>query len=68
MKIVAIRDMADGNDSVGEMWQETKIFDSNDKVYDIVKWAFGSTIPSKKRLTITVPHDEYDDGDEDLPF
>lgn len=66
MNIVAIRDMSAGNESVGEMWQETRIFDLQTPIEDVVKWAFGSTIPSKKRLTITVPYGEYDD--DDLPF
>ena len=38
MKIVAIKDMSAGNDSVGEMWKETKIFDENTPVKDIIQW------------------------------
>jgi hypothetical protein len=55
MKIVAIKDMAAGNAEVGEMWQETKIFDHEDKLIDVMKWADGRN----KRVTITIP-DNYE--------
>ena len=65
MNIVAIRDMSQGNESVGEMWQETKIFDGNTPVIEVVKWAadhFGDPkFPRQylaKKLTITWPHGE----------
>lgn len=35
-KIVAIKDMSAGNESVGEMWQETKIFDENDPISKVM--------------------------------
>lgn len=37
-KIVAIKDMSAGNESVGEMWKETKIFDPDQPISDIIKW------------------------------
>lgn len=39
MKIVAIFDRSAGNESVGEMWQDTAIFEPNTPVVDIVSWA-----------------------------
>ena len=54
MKYVVIRDMSAGNDSVGEMWQETKIFDESTSLKDVMEWAVGNTeAPSRKRVTIT---------------
>ena len=54
MKIVAIKDMSAGNESVGEMWQETKIFDCTETLFDVMKWV-GT---HKKRVTLNVPDDE----------
>ena len=38
MKIVAIKDVSAGNDSVGGMRKEIKIFDSTDKLSAIMSW------------------------------
>jgi len=54
MKIVAIKDMSEGNERVGAMWQETKIFKGTDKLSDVMKWVE----TRKKRVTLTVPHGE----------
>jgi len=37
--VVAILDMSTGNASVGEMWQVTKIFTSDTRLFDVMKWA-----------------------------
>ena len=39
MKIIAILDKSAGNDSVGEMWKETKSFDANEPIIEILNWA-----------------------------
>ena len=62
MKIVAIRDLSDGNENVGEMWQETKIFDGDTPISEVVAWGviswrLGSPHPLH-RLTLTVPDGE----------
>ncbi len=55
MNYVVIRDMSAGNESVGETWQETKIFSSEDRLLDVMKWALGGTDnPSKKQVTLTI--------------
>ena len=54
MKIVAIKDMSAGNESVGEAWQETKIFDSTASLLDVMQWVGRSP----KRVTLSVPADE----------
>jgi len=55
-RVVVIRDMSAGNESVGDMWQETKIFNSNQPISDILEWAMDETDGySRKRITITVP-------------
>ena len=63
MKIIAIKDMSAGNEEVGEMWQETKIFEGSDKLEDVVRWA-GTR---KKRLIISLPDGE-EFPDKPLPF
>ncbi|MCK5609771.1 hypothetical protein KAR91_48315 [Candidatus Pacearchaeota archaeon] len=50
MKVVVIRDMSAGNESVGEMWKETKIFEHNATLFDVLKWG-----GRKKNITITIP-------------
>jgi hypothetical protein len=58
-KVVVIRDMSAGNDSVGEMWQETKIFNSDQPISDILEWVMDeSDTYTRKRITITVPYSE----------
>lgn len=63
-KYVIIRDMSAGNESVGEMWQETKIFDGTATLEEVMEWAIGEDLKysagqhSRKRITITKPHDE----------
>ena len=54
MKIVAIKDMSDGNESVGEMWKETKIFDGNAPIKDVMAWAGRR----RKNVVITLPEGE----------
>lgn len=54
MKIVAIKDESAGNESVGEMWQETKIFESADTLEAVMKWVGRR----KKRVQLTVPDGE----------
>lgn len=58
---VVIRDMSAGNDSVGEMWQETKLFYGDATLDEVMKWANKSNTGhdqdySRKRITITKPH------------
>jgi hypothetical protein len=36
MKIVAIIDMSAGNESVGEMWKETMIFDQDTPLIEVL--------------------------------
>ena len=62
MNYIIIRDMSAGNESVGEIWQETKIFDGNATLDEVMKWALDEypfNLPnsySRKRITITKPH------------
>jgi len=37
MKVIRIIDRASGNESVGTMWEETEIFDSEQKIIDLFK-------------------------------
>ena len=51
---VVIREMAAGNESVGEMWKETKIFSDNDTLDTVMKWAMGSDYKEKRRSRINI--------------
>jgi hypothetical protein len=39
MKIVAILYRSAGNESVGDMWKETKVFEETATIVEIIKWA-----------------------------
>ena len=51
---IAIKDMSAGNDSVGEMWKETKIFGLNASISEIFEW-IGNP---KKNCVITLADNE----------
>lgn len=55
IKIVAIKDMSAGNETVGEMWQETKIFDADNSLLDVMRW-----VGTKKRVVLSIPDDEQE--------
>jgi len=57
MKIIAIKEMSVGNDSVGEMWKETKIFDASDSLIDVMKWGKLQT----KNIILTIPENDKDE-------
>lgn len=39
IKIIAMIDRSAGNDTVGEIWTETKIFEIDTPIFAIYKWA-----------------------------
>jgi len=59
MNIVAIAYKSAGNESVGDMWRETKIFTPETPVIEIFKWASNSSdVKSHKgHLEITIAQD-----------
>jgi len=55
-QFVIIKDMSAGNESVGEMWQETKIFDGDTTLKQVMEWAMPENgIHSRKHIQITMP-------------
>ena len=54
MKVVAIKDMSAGNETVGEAWQETKIFDANESILQVMRWVKST----KKKVTLSIPEDD----------
>lgn len=61
-KYVVIRDMSAGNAEAGETWQETKIYNGEATLEEVMKWAnseYGNEQQhsySHKRITITKPY------------
>ena len=49
MKIVAMKEQSDGNESVGSMWIETAIFEPTDTLADVLAWV----VKIRKLLDIT---------------
>ena len=63
MDIVIIQDRSAGNETVGEMWQETKIFNEQATLKEVIEWAFLDRISkidgkvyltNKRKVTITI--------------
>ena len=53
-KIVAIKYMSAGNDSIGDMWTDTKIFSKHDTLETVMAWVNSR----KKDVILTIP-EEY---------
>ena len=49
-RVIAIKEMADGNESVGTMWMQTKSFTLNTPIRAILDWA--SDTPGKLIITV----------------
>lgn len=64
MIIVAIKERSAGNESVGDMWLETKIFEPTTPASEIVKWGNGLSMSGKLILTTA----QEDIPDADVPF
>ena len=64
MKIVAIKDMSAGNDTVGEMWKETKIFDDKCALSEVIEWATGGHGRSLNKNVVITVADEKEVEDE----
>jgi CheY-specific phosphatase CheX len=60
-KVVALKEMAAGNESVGNMWIESKTFDKDTPIDEVIEWASDC----KGRLIITI--DEAT-ATKNLPF
>lgn len=56
MKIVAIKEMSAGNDSVGDQWLETKIFEPHDLLHTVLAW--GGEKKGRGKLIITVANED----------
>jgi len=66
MEIIAIKEMSAGNETVGEVWQETKIFHESATVLDVIGWS-----GLKKRVTLSLPENnekEFNEPPPELPF
>lgn len=51
---IVIMDKSVGNESVGEMWKETKVFNLEDPISKIFKWAdISDNEHSKRNIVIT---------------
>jgi hypothetical protein len=54
--IVAIKEMSSGNESVGNMWMETKVFSKDTPIDAIVQWA--RDVGGKLIITISEPENK----------
>ena len=56
-RIIAIAERSAGNEQVGDMWLETKSFDKNVCVEEIINWY--QSIHAGGKLIITIDQDSY---------
>lgn len=54
-QIIAIQECSAGNETIGDMWLETKSFDNKIPIEEIIDWADGLS-NAGGRLIITVDH------------
>jgi hypothetical protein len=58
MKIVILKECSDGNESVGNEWIESKIFEESDTLAKVLGWVNGiHGQPHRGRVMITVAHE-----------
>ena len=68
LKVVAVKECAEGNESVGTMWVQTAIFDASQPISDVLKWSENASNTYRKgtvrgRLMLTLA----DDAREETP-
>jgi len=63
-RIIAIIERSDGNDTIGDTWLETRSFDKDTPISEIVTWARNQGVSGKLIITI----DEDSCPGKDLPF
>lgn len=76
MKIIAMLERSAGNESVGQMWTETKSFDDNAPISDVIEWARSVANPHDKyavmtltdRLSLNIDQSGPLPDEEDQPF
>ena len=58
-RYVVIIDKSAGNDMVGEMWKETKIFPGTATLDEVMDWAsVDNEFRSRNNITLTRPHEQ----------
>lgn len=55
--VIIVKERSAGNEQVGDMWLETKLFLRDETLGDVLKWQEEQGNPSG-RLMITVPHED----------
>ena len=58
MQIIAIKECADGNGVVGEMWKETKIFNGETRLKEVMDWAPQDTLNFTRNIILSIPLEE----------
>ena len=59
-QVIAIQECSDGDSEVGDMWLETQVFSSNDRICDIFDWA-KPLRGSGGKLILTIPKSKLED-------
>ena len=69
MKVIAMLTRSAGNDSVGSMWTETRVFNDTDSVGMIMVWARNNAGNSRNQNTLkdtlTLQHAEGSEEEQD---
>ena len=59
--VVVIAEQSNGNDCVGDMWLETKIFNKEATLAEVVDWAFKRKVSG--RLILTIPDNDPEESE-----
>ena len=59
--VVVIAEQSNGNDCVGNMWLETKIFNKEATLGEVVDWAFKRKVSG--RLILTIPDNDPEESE-----
>jgi hypothetical protein len=65
-RFVAIQERSNGNEQVGDMWLETKVFPPETTIEELWRWANGGAVTGHGRLMIRPDAGSVIEGD--LPF
>lgn len=54
MDVIGIKDMSAGNDTVGDMWKETRVFRGDTPLSEVMKW-----VGARKNVVLSVPDESW---------
>lgn len=63
MRVIVLRDRAEGNESIGEMWTEARVFDASTTLAEVVEWANTYKLDPERGRQLRNVRLQLDDGE-----